>query len=115
MGRFMSSADGCIAIEPVSSSTDHFYPKITSILEEQENRAGSARDTNTKTVVNENHRLNFSELALGSVLNFPKSRPQVTSRINMWANIDPINNTVLEPTNHKFRAQVMENDKYFRV
>lgn len=90
-----------IVTQPVNSSSDHKYPKITAVTAEQESQAGTSRNKQDRVVVSARHHLDLSMIDVGSVLNLPKSTPVPTSRINPWVMIDSASGTVVP--NPKFK------------
>lgn len=112
MGKIFEIHTGKILTQAVSYSGDHLYPGITSVIAEQENRAGASRGKSKRTVVGAQHRIDLSMLSVGSVLNLPKSNPTPLSRVNPWAVIDEVNGTILP--NPAIETLVEENRKFFK-
>lgn len=68
----------------VSCSTDHKYPKITSHISEQE-----GRNAGGKAAAVGERIFDISMAVVGNAFYMSKSNPSPTSRINMFAIIDP--------------------------
>ena len=111
-GKIFMIHTGKIISKAVSYSGDHMYPTITSVMTEQENRAGATRGQKSRTVVGPQHRIELSMIAVGSVLNLPKASPTPLSRINPWITIDEKTGTVVE--NPKLSKLIRENNQYFK-
>ena len=88
------------------------YPSVTSVMTEQEAHSGVTRGQKSRTVVGEQHRIELSMIAVGSVLNLPKSSPTPLSRINPWITIEESTGTVTE--NPKLRELIRANNQYFK-
>lgn len=101
------------AIEPVNSVGDHKYPKITSVVNDQENTSTSKRKKKAHVIVSRRHHLDLSMIQMGSVLNFPKSTPTPIVRINPWAVIDP--DTGMVRPNPKLEKLFEENRPLFSL
>lgn len=102
MGAIFDLNDGTkIVAEGVGYSGDHIYPKVTSIVAQQESRSGGDRDTEKRIVPGPKHWLDLSMITTGSILNLPKSHPTPVVRINPWIQLDPRTNAVME--NPKFK------------
>lgn len=112
MGAIFKLNSGKIVSEVVGYSGDHYYPKITAIVAQQETQSGN-RDKQQRMVPGPKHYLDLSMLTVGSVLNLPKANPTPLVRVNPWITLDPRNNTVLP--NPKFQALLEENKKYFKL
>jgi hypothetical protein len=94
-GVVYSLSSGKIIAESVSYSGDHMYPKITSKITEQEGGAGGMRGQRTRTVVDEDKRLDISMIEGGSVLFLSKSNPTPVGKINPYMSIDIKTGTIL--------------------
>lgn len=111
MGAIFQLNSGKIFSEVVGYSGDHLYPKITSIIAQQETQSGS-RESERRMVPGPKHYLDLSMLTAGSVLNLPKANPTPLVRVNPWITLDPKTNTVLP--NPKFEDLFERNKAYFR-
>lgn len=111
MGAIFGLNSGKIVSEVVASSVDHMYPKITSIVAQQESQSGK-RDIEQRIVPGPKHYLDLSMVTVGSILNLPKTKPTPLVRINSWITIDPKTNTILP--NPKFEELFEENKHLFR-
>lgn len=87
-GAIFSLTSGKIVTGSVGYSGDHKYPKLTSILTEQENLPGATRGKKSKKTVTEKNRIHTSMLEVGSLLFLPKSNPTPVVRINPYLNVD---------------------------
>ncbi len=77
------------AINTVSYSGDHKYPKITAIVTEQDSMTtGNASKRSKKKAITERQRLHTSMLEIGSMLYLPKSKPTPVVRINPYVRIN---------------------------
>lgn len=112
MGAIYGLASGKIVTGSVSYSGDHMYPKITSILAEQESLPGATRGRKKRRSVNESHHFNPSMYVAGSLLFFSKSNPSPTTRCNPFVNLDMATATIL-PT-PDFTPQLEKLDRMFR-
>jgi hypothetical protein len=101
-----------LVCEVVGYSGDHLYPKITSIVAEQENRAGGGRTTEKRIIPGPEHWLDLSMVFAGSVLNLPKSNPTPIVRINMYITIDEKTGTVIP--NEKFTGLIQKYKHLFK-
>ncbi len=114
MGSIFDLAGGDkIVSEVVGYSGDHLYPKITSIVAQQENRSGGVRDTEKRVVPGPNDWIDLSMVTTGSILNLPKANPTPVVRINPWIVLDERTNTVLP--NPKFEKLIEENKPLFKL
>ncbi len=112
-GAIYKITSGKIITKAVSYSGDHMYPTITSVIAEQENRAGAGRNTSDRVVVGPQHRIDLSMVTLGSIMNLPKSNPTPVARINPWATLDEQTGTVIP--NPKFEALIDANRPLFKL
>lgn len=69
----------------VSCSTDHKYPKITSQISEQEGRSNNGKGANGT-----GRNFDISMAVIGNAFYMSKSNSSPTSRVNMFAIVDPI-------------------------
>lgn len=114
MGAIFDLAGGNkIVSEVVGYSGDHKYPKITSIVAQQESRTGGNRDTEKRIVPGPEHWLDLSMVTTGSILNLPKANPTPVVRINPWIKLDERTNTVLPDP--KFKDLIEENRPLFKL
>lgn len=96
MGAIFDLASGSkIVSEVVGYSGDHKYPKITSIVAQQEGRDGGDRDTEKRIVPGPEHWLDLSMVTTGSILNLPKANPTPVVRVNPWIMLDKKTGTIL--------------------
>lgn len=79
---------GNIAVNSVSYSGDNLYPKITSVVGQQQAISGAMRGRRSRTVVDETKRLDVSFLEVGSIYFLSKSNPTPAVRANMFMNVD---------------------------
>lgn len=110
---FQLSQGNKIVCEVVGSSSDHMYPKITSIVAQQENRAGGNRADKKRVVPGPEHHIDLSMVTAGSVLNLPKANPTPVVRVNPWITIDPNTGTVLPDP--KFQSMIEKNRPLFKL
>lgn len=110
--RVFSIRSGKIITKAVSYSGDHKYPGITSVIVEQESRAGGERGKNSRTVVGRQHHLDLSMVTVGSVLNLPKANPTPLARVNMYVTLDKETGTVLP--NPDYNWLIEQNKQYFK-
>lgn len=103
-GSILKIHSGKIITKSVSYSGDHMYPGVTSVIAEQENRAGADRGDSGRVTVGPQNRLDISMITTGSVLNLPKGNPTPLARVNPWIKIDDRTGTVLE--NPKFKELI---------
>lgn len=101
-----------LVCEVVGYSGDHLYPKITSVVAQQENRAGGGRTTEKRVVPGPDHWIDLSMVFAGSVLNLPKSNPTPVVRINPYITIDEKTSTVIP--NEKFKPLVEKYGYLFK-
>lgn len=111
-GKIFMIHSGKIITKLASSSTDHLYPSITSVLVEQESRAGPTRGQKRRVVVGPQHRLELSMVDVGSVLNLPKANPTPLAKVNPWVNVEEATGTVIP--NPKLVDIIEANRKYFK-
>lgn len=102
-----------LVCETVSYGGDHMYPKVTSIVAQQENRAGGGRGGERRTSAGPEHRLDLSMVFAGSILNLPKSDPTPVVRVNPFINMDLKTGTVL--ANEKFADLIKKYEHLFRA
>ncbi len=88
MGAIYSLASGKVVASSLTYSGDHKYPKITSLVTEQENLPGSNRAKNSRKTVSSRDRIHTSMVEVGSLYFLPKSNPTPVVRTNMFLNID---------------------------
>lgn len=81
---FNITRDSTVA-ETVSYCGDHWYPRLTSKVEEQEKSSASGRG---KAGSSEANFLHYSMIEGGSLLFLPKSDPTPVANINPYAEID---------------------------
>lgn len=110
---FQLSAGDKIVCEVVGYSGDHKYPKITSIVAQQENRAGGMRADKKRVVPGPEHHIDLSMVTAGSILNLPKANPTPVVRVNPWICLDPKTGTVLP--NPKFTELIERNKPFFKL
>lgn len=84
-----------IAVSAVSYSGDHKYPKITSVVAQQQSTSGASRGPKKRIVVDATKRIHPSMVEAGSLLFLSKSNPTPMVRLNMYANIDLSTGTIL--------------------
>ena len=84
-----------IVMSSVSYSGDNMYPKITSVVAQQQSNSGATRGRRARTVVDSSKRADASMLEVGSILFLSKSDPSPARRMNMFANIDLATGTIL--------------------
>lgn len=84
-----------IAVSAVSYSGDHMYPKITSVVAQQQSTSGASRGPKKRIVVDATKRIHPSMVEAGSLLFLSKSNPTPMVRLNMYANIDLATGTIL--------------------
>lgn len=114
MGAIFDLASGNkIVSEVVGYSGDHKYPKITSIVAQQESRSGGNRDTEKRIVPGPEHWLDLSMVTTGSILNLPKANPTPVVRVNPWIKLDECTNTVL--ADPKFTDLIEANKPLFNL
>jgi hypothetical protein len=94
-GAIFSLNSGKIAVEAVSYSGDHKFPKITSVVSEQENASGNSPGQSKRVTVGEDKRLHVSMIEAGSLLGMPKTNPTPNVRINPYINLDLGNGTIV--------------------
>lgn len=91
----------------VSCSTDHKYPKITSHISEQEGRSNNSKGNNTG-----GRLFDISMAVIGNAFYMSKSNPSPTSRVSLFAKIDPYTCETME---NPILAEVHEvTDKLLR-
>lgn len=103
---------GKIVASNVSYSGDHKYPKITSVLSEQETLPGGSRGRKKRKVVTERDRIHVSMLEAGSLLFLPKSNPSPMSRCNPFIKVN-LANGVIEST-PEFQEVLEKTDKLLK-
>jgi hypothetical protein len=107
MGEIFKLTRGNIAVSSVSYSGDLKYPKITSVIAQQQSTSGATRGRKTRVVVDASKRIHPSMVEAGSLLFLSKSNPSPTVRANMYMNIDlATGNIVPKPKFEKLRARV---------
>lgn len=75
----------------VSCSTDHKYPKITSHISEQEGRSNDSKGNNTG-----GRLFDISMAVVGNAFYMSKSNPSPTSRLSLFAKVDPLTCETME-------------------
>lgn len=85
---------GKIVASNVSYSGDHKYPKITSVLSEQETLPGGSRGRKSRKVVTERDRIHVSMLEAGCMLFLPKSNPSPMARVNPFIKLNLANGVI---------------------
>jgi hypothetical protein len=88
IGTIFALSSGKIVTNGVSYSGDHKYPKLTSMVNEQENLAGANRGRKTRRNISIEHRIHTSTIEIGSILFLPKKNPTPIVRINPYVKID---------------------------
>ncbi len=99
-GAIFSLSSGKIVTGSVGYSGDHKYPKLTSILTEQENLPGATRGKKSKKTVTEKNRIHTSMLEVGSLLFLPKSNPTPVVRVNPFLRVNTETGAIIP--NEKF-------------
>jgi hypothetical protein len=84
-----------IAVSTVSYSGDNMYPKITSVVVQQQSISGATRGPKKRTVVDATKRIHPSMVEVGSMLSLPKSNPTPVVRANMYMSLDLRTGTIL--------------------
>lgn len=112
-GAIFGLASEKLVCEVVGYSGDHKYPKITSIIAQQEHSSGGQRDTNKRVVPGPEHWLDLSMVTSGSILNLPKANPTPVVRGNPWITIDERSYTVLP--NPKFKEFLESQRPLFKL
>ena len=95
--RFFQVTTKGIVAELPSYSGDHYYPKITSRLSQQEATPGT-RSSKGRRTLNDSHYLNTSQMMAGSILFLSKKKPIPMSHANPFCPIDPNTGTILQST-----------------
>ena len=108
-GAIHSLRSGKIVAANVSYSGDHKYPKITSILSEQETLPDGTRGRKNRKSITERDRIHTSMLEAGCMLFLPKSNPSPMARINPFIRFN-LNNGVVE-SNPEFREVLERTDR----
>lgn len=80
-------------LETVSYCGDHWYPRITSKVSEQEKVSGGKGGS--RRGMSDADHLDISMLEGGSLLFLPKSNPTPVANINPYANIDPRTGSII--------------------
>lgn len=110
MGEIYFLTSGKIAVSSVSYSGDHKYPKITSVVNEQENVATTTHHNKSRRVIGPKQRIHTSAIEIGSVLFLPKSDPTPVVRINPYVQINIETGSVVPKEHLKdllYRTQLM--------
>lgn len=94
-GDIYKIRSGNLAVSSVNYSGDNKYPKITSVITEQESRFGPKRGEKRRKIPDETKRFHTSMLELGSFLFLPGSNPVPIARINPYTTINPEDDTIL--------------------
>lgn len=95
MGAVFGLTRANIAVSSISYSGDNKYPKITSVVAQQQSISGATRGHRTRAVVDASKRIHFSLVEAGSLLFLSKSNPTPAVRVNMYLNIDSQTGTIL--------------------
>lgn len=77
----------------IKHCTDHYYPKNTSMVVQQESDFVNINKADVNT--SEKKKLVASMATIGSILSLNKKNPTPVIRLNPYVNIDPITHTVL--------------------
>lgn len=93
-GAIFQLNSGKISVEAVSYSGDHKFPKITSVVSEQENVSGNNPGQKQRVTVGEDKRLHHSMIEAGSLLGMPKTNPTPNVRINPYISLNLGNGTI---------------------
>lgn len=96
MGAIYGLTRNNIAVSSVSYSGDNKYPKITSVIAQQQSTSGATRGRRTRTVVDATKRIHTSMIEAGSVLFLSKSNPTPAVRANMYMELD-VNTGTIQP------------------
>ena len=95
MGAIYGLTRNNIAVSSVSYSGDNKYPKITSVVAQQQSTSGATRGRRTRTVVDATKRIHTSMVEAGSLLFLSKSNPTPAVRANMYMYLDLKTGTIL--------------------
>lgn len=95
MGVIYGLTRNNIAVSSVSYSGDNKYPKITSVIAQQQSTSGATRGRRTRTVVDATKRIHTSMVEAGSLLFLSKSNPTPAVRANMYLNMDLRTGTII--------------------
>lgn len=94
MGAVYGLTRNNISVSSVSYSGDNKYPKITSVVAQQQSTSGATRGRRTRTVVDATKRIHPSMIEAGSMLFLSKSNPTPAVRANMYLNLDIATGTI---------------------
>ena len=94
MGAIYGLTRNNISVSSVSYSGDNKYPKITSVIAQQQSTSGATRGRRTRTVVDATKRIHPSMIEAGSMLFLSKSNPTPAVRANMYLNLDIATGTI---------------------
>lgn len=113
MGAIYGLSSGKIVAASVAYSGDHKYPKITSVLAEQESLPGASRGRKRRKTVGEGERIHTSMVEAGSMLFLSKSNPTPAARCNPFLYMDMATATIIpKPKFEELRART---DQLFRL
>ena len=94
-GAIFKLTNGKIAIDTVSTSVDHMYPKITALAAQQEASSNGQRGKKARLTVGEGQHADASMMQGGSILFLAKSDPYPGRHINTYACIDKETSTII--------------------
>ncbi len=94
-GAIFRLTSGKLVIETIDYSGDHYYPKITALLAQQESTPGGVRGKSSRLTVGEGQHADASMLQGGSILYLSKSDPTPLRHINPYACVDMTTATVI--------------------
>lgn len=94
-GGVFKLTSGNLAVASVNYSGDNKYPKLTSIINEQESLPGPQRGRHKRKVPDVSKRFHVSMLEIGSLLYLPKSNPTPITRMNPYAKFDTHTGTIV--------------------
>lgn len=113
MGEVFSLPNKSIAVEMVSYGGDHLFPRLTSVIEDQENHNVAGRQSSDYVAVGARNRISPDEAVVGSILAMPKSNPTPMARINPWIILDEKTATVM--SNPDFMELIDRNRQFFKL
>lgn len=112
MGAIYGLTRSNIAVSSVAYSGDNLYPKITSVVAQQQSTSGATRGHRTRTVVDASKCIHTSMVEAGSLLFLSKSNPTPAVRVNMYLNVDLNTGTILPKA--KFEKLRYKTDRLFK-
>ena len=101
MNKFMKPGaihklrDKNIAVSTVSDSGDHKYPKITSVLSQQQTVSGNKRNSGVRMSIKNINSVYSALGEIGSVLFLAKSSVNPLAKSNMFMSFDPLHGKII--------------------